>query len=91
MTGRMRIEFGLPFVNFLYEKLYFYLLFVLFIGCDNFHNKRSEQSGNGKFSFDYAVVIIDNCQYIQYHVYMGEAVTHKGDCTNKIHGFNVER
>lgn len=69
-------------------KKYLLFLFVLFccIGCDDFHNHRS--GGKGFNSFYYAVTVIDGCQYLQFPIYMGESVTHKGDCTNKIHCFN---
>lgn len=28
------------------------------------------------------VVVIDSCEYLQYHVYGSEAITHKGNCKN---------
>ena len=69
-------------------KKYLLSLFVsFFIGCDNFHNHRTnaEKPSN---SIRYAIIVIDGCQYLQFRGYASEIVTHKGDRTNKIHCFN---
>ena len=29
---------------------------------------------------DMKIVIIDSCEYIQYHTYVFESITHKGNC-----------
>ena len=35
------------------------------------------------------VVMIDNCQYIEFYNGRGWNITHKGDCTNEIHRLQV--
>lgn len=34
---------------------------------------------------NYAVVVIDGCQYLQFKTDFYDAITHKGNCTNAIH------
>lgn len=36
-----------------------------------------------------SVILIDGCQYIEFRTYYGYiGVTHKGNCTNRIHDYN---
>ena len=41
-------------------------------------------------SINYNVILIDGCQYLEMRTYMYSIVTHKGDCTNKIHCRQME-
>lgn len=50
-------------------------------GCYSSPHK-DKTTGTG---VDYTVISIDGCQYLQFHTYYYEAITHKGDCTNLIH------
>lgn len=59
-------------------KLGYLLLCVLcLVGCDDF-NKESD-------SFHYKIINIEGCEYIAFHTYGATSITHKGDCTNKVH------
>jgi hypothetical protein len=53
-------------------------------------HKELQQGGvtkNGEFK----IVIIDGCQYILMATSDPNVVTHKGDCTNRIHIYRVEQ
>jgi hypothetical protein len=42
--------------------------------------------------FDYSILVIDNCQYLQFNTAMGyKGIVHKGDCRNTIHCRNSEK
>ena len=56
-------------------------IFILFFSsCNNKNNKQDNINGE-----IYKTVIIDGCEYLQYNVYNGKAICHKGNCQNIIH------
>jgi len=59
---------------------YILLCAVLFSSCVCGESKNNEVQKNDADLTDMKVVVIDSCEYIQYHVYYYEAITHKGNC-----------
>jgi len=69
--------------------VYVMLSFVVFCGCDNTKERTIAEPPP---SNEYSVVIIDNCEYLQYYVdlkygnayttsdYQTKMITHKGNC-----------
>lgn len=67
-------------------RYFLLILVVLIVSCnDKMSGKRLKAA---RPSYDYQVVVIDSCEYIEldlltsYHVY---TLTHKGNCNNPIH------
>lgn len=62
------------------------IIAVLFMGCEDMTEKPSLPVMNNQADIVNAkIVVIDGCQYIQYHGYRFPAITHKGNCNNPIH------
>jgi len=59
---------------------------VMFVSC--YRYEKTAPTPNA--GVDYNVILIDGCQYLEMKTYMYSIVTHKGDCTNKIHCRQVE-
>ena len=55
------------------------LIILLFIGCNNISEYPSIPNDNSSINSP-KIVTIDSCEYIQYHLYVYEAITHKGNC-----------
>jgi hypothetical protein len=58
---------------------YTLLFAVLFSSCIYRENKNDTLSTNHDIQ-DIKIVVIDSCEYIQYHTYSYESITHKGNC-----------
>lgn len=52
------------------------LSILLLAGCG--YDNRTD----GKDPVGYRIVTIDRCEYLAFHTYGAEAITHKGNCTN---------
>jgi hypothetical protein len=59
---------------------YILLCAVLFTSCVCGESKNNEALQNNADLTDMKVVVIDSCEYIQYHTFNYEAITHKGNC-----------
>ncbi len=59
---------------------YILLCAVLFSSCVCDESKNNEALQNNADLTDMKVVVIDSCEYIQYHTYYHESITHKGNC-----------
>ena len=58
---------------------YILLCAVLFSSCVCGESKNETVQSNADLT-DMKIVVIDSCEYIQYHTYYFEAITHKGNC-----------
>ena len=58
---------------------YILLCAVLFSSCVCGESKTEPLTNNADLT-DMKVVVIDSCEYIQYHTYYYESITHKGNC-----------
>ena len=70
---------------------YLLLIVILFASCTTPNGKEKvTEDNNTKPRYDYRVVIIDKCEYIEvadgYY-----SLTHKGDCNNLIHPERIEK
>ena len=59
---------------------------ICLVSCYNF-----EKTAGKTGAVDYNVITIDGCQYLEMATYGHLIVTHKGDCTNRIHICRVEQ
>lgn len=55
------------------KKLLTLIVCVSLLSCGNYDDSFG-QLKNAK------IVVIDSCEYIQFHTYGNEAITHKGNC-----------
>lgn len=61
------------------------LLFLVLISiCSCEQSKGAQEVVNNADLTDLKVVVIDGCEYLQYHAYHYEAITHKGNCKNHL-------
>lgn len=69
------------------------LLSIGLTGCSaEFHSVLERQINRPDIPLSYKVKIIDGCEYIiVYTEGMNYIPTHKGNCTNKIHIYNIEK
>lgn len=58
------------------------LIRLLSLGISTGCEKRSNYKVQDKLGFTYSVFTLDGCEYIQFD----RSATHKGNCTNIIHG-----
>jgi hypothetical protein len=63
------------------KTLYLICTFLI-IGCVN---PNPTIKSDGKYGREYETLTIDSCEYIRSSVYMGDVLTHKGNCKNVIH------
>jgi hypothetical protein len=68
-------------------KITFFILLITFIACSNKNvitNETPAVAAGSLYAFsnitNSKIVVIDSCEYIQYHTYYYESVTHKGNC-----------
>lgn len=61
-------------------------LILVLTGCDSPPTKQ-EPTVTPVHCWSYYVTVIDGCEYIG----IFREITHKGNCTNAIHSYNVER
>lgn len=74
------------------KKLLF--ISVLLISCGEPYVSNPEKASVQKtFATNggnrYTIITIDSCEYIQYDIYGGAAIVHKGNCKNPIHIKNI--
>lgn len=54
-------------------------------GCDDsVPNPKKNDSSFGS-SYDYRIVVIEQCEYIYMGAFNSQTITHKGNCKNSIH------
>lgn len=58
---------------------YILICITLFYSCTCNDSKKEKLPTDADLT-DMKVVVIDSCEYIQYHTYMYESITHKGNC-----------
>lgn len=68
------------------NKLILIALTIGMMGCC-VQNSENEMFDATKL-YDPKIVIIDGCEYIQFHIHKADAITHKGNCNNPIHKHN---
>lgn len=56
------------------------LVLATLFSCEQ--SKGVQEIPNNASLHDLKVVIIDGCEYLQFHVHSYEAITHKGNCKN---------
>lgn len=65
---------------------YLLLIVILFASCTTPNGKEKFRAYNNTDPiFDYRVVIIDGCEYIEVATGSLFSLAHKGDCNNPIH------
>lgn len=62
------------------KRLILTFLVLGIISCEQ--SKGTQEVPNNANLTDLKVVVIDGCEYLQYHAYHYEAITHKGNCKN---------
>ena len=73
-----------------------YILFVtLLLSCTPNGNESTREDGNTQPLYDYRIVVIDGCEYIEIYFESVSnsrySLTHKGDCHNHIHPEHTRR
>jgi hypothetical protein len=62
------------------KQLIIAALVFVFASCDNPQEGKplgeKQRYGDGTVK----VMVIDSCEYVLHHVYLGNAITHKGNC-----------
>lgn len=56
------------------------ILTLLLLLCSCSNEPYQSQNPKNPSLLNMKIVEIDSCEYIQYHVYAYEAITHKGNC-----------
>ena len=70
---------------------YLLLIVILLASCSPNGKEKVIEDNNTKPRYDYSVVIIGRCEYIEVangHTY---SITHKGDCNNLIHSEHTRK
>jgi len=62
------------------KRLFSILLLATLFSCEQ--SKGVQELSNNANLMDLKVVVIDGCEYLQYHTYHYDAITHKGNCKN---------
>ncbi len=62
------------------KRLILTFLVLVFFSCEQ--SSGVQEIENNADLNNLKVVVIDGCEYLQYHVYYYEAITHKGNCKN---------
>lgn len=62
------------------KQLLSILVLATLFSCEQ--SKGVQEISNNSNVENLKVVIIDDCEYLQYHTYSHEAITHKGKCKN---------
>jgi hypothetical protein len=84
VEGSVHALFGLALVGLLIGLL-------VFVNKTSTYNK-TDGIKIPKSPIETKMVVIDGCEYLMYRSYYGCAeITHKGNCLNPIHMYNIER
>jgi hypothetical protein len=67
------------------KRLFFILAVFTLFSCQvpqSEKTKQIQELANNTDVYDLKIVVIDGCEYLQYHTYHYDAITHKGNCKN---------
>jgi hypothetical protein len=67
------------------SKLIIFLLPIFIMGCEP--NPTKSEFYDSSILYP-KIVVIDSCEYIQYHGYNAKHIIHKGNCKNSFHKYN---
>jgi hypothetical protein len=89
--------FGFPVFGFLFLVAVLSFLVTIAVKSNRADKEKADIEATKPaiktdYGVKYTIEVVDGCQYLKSHTHNGwDVLTHKGNCTNKIHIYAVER